>query len=362
MAAVECAPQVAAALEDPASVLDRSARREIMTGTGYFPYGVPSLREAIASVLTTRYGLPTRPAEVLVTTGGQQGIDLLIRCELAAGQPAIAEDPTFPGGLDALQRSATRLVGVPAGDVARLGHALQAHHPGLVYLIPSYQNPVGLSMPLATRESVVSLAAAHPDVVFIDDMVMADAGLTDAALPPPLAALAPGLANVVTIGSLSKIYWGGLRTGWIRAPEGIIARLTAAKSATDLGSTAYQQAVVAAVVAGQHDEIRKWRRDWLRLRYNALDGAFRERLPGWTWAPPEGGLTIWARLPGETDSGAFAEAALRHGVAVVPGRLLSVGDSPDAARHVRIAFTRPPGQLAAAAEALAAVGQTGTAG
>ncbi|HEY1705039.1 MAG TPA: PLP-dependent aminotransferase family protein [Trebonia sp.] len=362
MAAVDCAPQVAAALEDPATVLDRSARREIMTGTGYFPYGVPSLRAAIASVLTTRYGLPTRPAEVLVTTGGQQGIDLLIRCELAAGQPAIAEDPTFPGGLDALQRSATRLVGVPAGDVARLGHALQAHHPGLVYLIPSYQNPVGLSMPLATRESVVSLAAAHPDVVFIDDMVMADAGLTDAALPPPLAALAPGLANVVTIGSLSKTYWGGLRTGWIRAPEGIIARLTAAKSATDLGSTAYQQAVLAAVVAGQHDEIRKWRRDWLRLRYDALAGAFRERLPGWTWTPPEGGLTIWARLPGETDSGAFAEVALRHGVAVVPGRLLSVGGSPDAARHVRIAYTRPPGQLAAAAEALAAAGQAGTTG
>jgi DNA-binding transcriptional MocR family regulator len=354
MADVECAPQVAAALEDPASMLDRATRREITGSTGYFPYGVPLLRAAIASVLTTRYGLPTRPEEVLVTTGGQQALDLLARSELAPGQSAVTEDPTFPGGLDALRRSATRLVGVPPGDISRLERAVEAHRPGLVYLVPTYHNPLGTSLSLASREAVIALAAAHPDVVFIDDMVMADMGLTDTALPPTLAALAPGLPNVVTIGSLSKAYWCGLRIGWIRAPEGIIARLAATKSAADLGSAAYQQAVVAAVVAGQHDEIVKWRRDWLRPQYDALADAFRERLPDWTWTTPKGGLTVWARLPGETDSGAFAEVALRHGVAVVPGRLLSAGDSPDAARHVRIAYTRPPEQMADAVSALAA--------
>jgi DNA-binding transcriptional MocR family regulator len=191
-------------------------------------------------------------------------------------------------------------------------------------------------------------------------MVLADTGLTDADPPPPLSALAPSLPNVVTIGSLSKTYWGGLRTGWIRAPEGIVARLAAAKAASDLGSTAYQQAVVAALMASRHDEIVKWRRGWLRPRYEALAGALRARLPSWTWTAPDGGLTIWARLPDGADSGAFAQAALRQGVAVVPGRLLSVaGDSADAARHLRIAFTQSADRLTAAGDALAAAA-TGT--
>src|SRR5262249_7648213 len=148
--------------------------------------------------------------------------------------------------------------------------------------------------------------------------------------------------NVVTVGSLSKLYWGGLRVGWVRAPSGIVARLAAAKAAADLGSTAYQQGVVATVVAGQHDAIVKWRAEWARSRYDAVAAGLRSFLPAWDWPPPSGGLTIWARLPGtgaagggtagggaagggpgSPDSSAFAQAALRRGVAVVPGRLLS---------------------------------------
>ena len=353
MAAVDCPPQVATALDNPASVIDRAVRREVTGGTGYYPYGVPSLRAAIATTLTARHGLPTRAADVIITTGGQQALDLLIRREVVPGQPVVAEDPTFPGALDALHRSGARLIGVRPGDVERLERAVQAHRPGLVYLIPTYQNPVGISLPLAARQRVVALAAANPDVVFVDDMTLADVALNDSAPPPPLAALAPDLLNIVTIGSLSKTYWGGLRTGWIRAPEGILAGVAAAKSAADLGSTAYQQAVVAALVAGRHDEIVKWRADWLRPRYAAVTSALRAHLPGWTWAEPEGGLTIWARLPADIDSDAFAQAALRRGVAVVPGRLLSVADNTtDAARHIRIAFTRPPDQLTAAIETL----------
>lgn len=353
MATVDCAPQVAAALDDPGSVLDRATRREVTSGTGYFPYGTPSLRTAIAAMLTTRHELASRAGQVIVTTGGQQAFDLLVRSEIAPGQPVIAEDPTFPGALDSLHRSKARLVGVPVGDVARLERAVAAHQPGLVYLIPTYQNPVGTSLPLAARERVIALAAANPDVVFVDDMTLADVALTDSVPPPPLAALAPDLPNVVTIGSLSKTHWGGLRTGWIRAPEGIVARLAAAKAAADLGSTAYQQAIVAALIAGQHDEILKWRADWLRPRYAAITGALGAHLPAWTWMRPEGGLTIWARLPGDADSGAFTQAALRRGIAVVPGRLLSVADdASDAARYVRMAFTQPPDRLTAAVKAL----------
>jgi DNA-binding transcriptional MocR family regulator len=352
---------VAEALDDPAALLSAAQRRAVTSSTGYFPSGYPDLRAAIAALFTTRHGLPTRPEEIIVTTGAQQALDLLIRCELVPGQPALVEDPTFPGMLDALHRAGARPVGVPPGDLDRLERAIAAHRPGLAYLIPTYQNPVGLSLPLDARQRVVTLARAHPEVTFIDDLAMTPVTFAAAAPPPPLAALAPGLPNLVTVGSLSKTYWGGLRTGWVRAPEGIIARLAAAKAATDLGGTAYQQAIVAALLSHRDDEILRWRAEWLRPRYEAISAALCACLPDWQWTRPEGGLTIWARLPDRhgADSGAFAQAALRHRVAVVPGRLLSATAEADAARHVRLAFTQPPATLTAAIKALATIALAG---
>jgi DNA-binding transcriptional MocR family regulator len=358
MATVDCAPQVAAALDDPTALLSAAQRRAVITSTGYFPYGYPDLRAAIAATLTTRHGVPTRPAEVIVTTGAQQALDLLVRCELGPGQPALVESPTFSGMLDALHRAGARPVGVPPGDLDRLERAITAHRPGLAYLITTHQNPVGLSLPLDARQRVVALARAHPDVVIIDDLANSPVTFTGTAPPPPLAALARDTPNLVTVGSLSKAYWGGLRVGWVRATDGIIARLAAAKAATDLGSTAYQQAIVAALMTRCDEEILRWRAEWLRPRYEAISTALRACLPDWRWTPPDGGLTIWARLPDSWggDSGGFAQAALRQGVAVVPGRLLSAtADPDDAARHVRLAFTQPPGTLTAAIKTLASI-------
>jgi DNA-binding transcriptional MocR family regulator len=214
---------------------------------------------------------------------------------------------------------------------------------------------------------VVRLAAAHPETLFVDDMTLAELPLADGPRRPPLAALAPRQANVASVGSLSKLYWGGLRTGWIRATGGLMARLAAAKAAADLGSTAFQQGVVAALLRDQHEDIVKWRGEWLRFRHDALADALRSWLPGWTWPEPEGGLTLWVRLPGPADSSALAQAALRRGVALVPGRLLSAsgaaasgiqkanGPAIAASQHVRLAFAQPPDVLRAAARKLAAL-------
>jgi DNA-binding transcriptional MocR family regulator len=158
---------------------------------------------------------------------------------------------------------------------------------------------------------------------------------------------------VVTLGSFSKTYWGGLRTGWVRAPEGIIARLAAAKAAADLGSPSFQQAIVAALIRSSHEEIVAYRADWARQRYTAVEAALTGFLPEWTWTPPSGGLTLWARRPGDADSGGFAQAALRRGVAVVPGRLLSV--SAERSPWLRLAFTLSPDDLTTAVKALASV-------
>ncbi len=134
--------------------------------------------------------------------------------------------------------------------------------------------------------------------------------------------------------------------------------MAAAKAAADLGSAAFPQAIAAALLNDEHDDIVKWRREWLRARHDALAGALRTALPAWTWPEPDGGLTLWVRLPRlakPADSGAFAQAALRHGVAVVPGRLLSAGreGSGQASEYLRLAFTQPPDVLVRSAVALA---------
>jgi DNA-binding transcriptional MocR family regulator len=351
MASVECAPIVAEALRSPGDLLGAGELSRLTAGAGYLPYGLPGLRAAIAAMLTAAHSVPTSADEVLVTTGAQQALDLLVRCEVAPGQAVVTEDPTFPGFLDALQRADARPVGVPPGEVARIADAVALHRPALVYLIPSFHNPTGLVLPAGARADLVELARRYPDVTFIDDMSMADLRLGDQPPPPPLAALAPRLPNVVTVGSFSKAYWGGLRTGWVRAPEGIIARLGAAKAAADLGSPSYEQAITAALIRDHHDEILKSRADWARERYAVIAAALSSRLPDWTWTPPAGGLTIWARLPGDADSSAFAQAALRRGVAVIPGRLLSV--SARRSPWLRLAFVRPPEELTAAVKLLA---------
>jgi len=356
VAAIDCAPQAAAALHDPGTVLSVPEREQATRGTGYHPYGLPGLRAAIASMLTAFHGIPTAPDQVLVTAGGQQALDLLLRCEVAPGHPVVTDNPTYPGFIDALYRSGARPVGVPPGDMGRLADVVAVHQPALAYLTPTHQNPTGFVLPAAERHEIIALARRHPGVTFIDDLTLAELPLgpgDTGPQPPPLAALAPRLPNVVTVGSFSKTYWGGLRTGWVRAPEGIIARLAAAKAVADLGSPPYQQAILAALVRSSHEEIVAYRVDWARQRYTAMAAALTTFLPGWTWTAPTGGLTVWARRPGDADSGGFAQAALRRGVAVVPGRLLSV--SAERSPWVRLAFTLPPDDLATAVKALASV-------
>jgi DNA-binding transcriptional MocR family regulator len=360
---VDCAPQVATALTDPASVAGPGDMRAVLQTSGYFPHGLPVLREVIADHLTRRLGLPSTPEQVMVTTGSQQALDLVIRAEVLPGQPVAVEDPTFPGVLDTLHRCGASVIGIAAdggADPARVAHVLRTHRPALVYLIPTHHNPTGLVMPAGQRQRITALAAANPETVFVDDMTLAELPLRDGAPPPPLAAYADRGAgdNLVTVGSLSKIYWGGLRIGWIRASSGLVGRLAAAKAAADLGSPAFWQLIAAGMLADRHDEILKWRGEWLRPRYEALTQALGTRLPQWSWPVPDGGPTLWVRLPRcdpgtPADGGAFAQAALRRGIAVVPGRLLSASDRDGASEHIRLAFTQPPEVLVRAVDTLA---------
>ena len=190
--AVECAPIVAEALQSPRDVLGARALSRLTLGTGYLPYGLAELRAAIASMLTPPTRVPTSAAEVLVTTGAQQALGLLVQSEVTPGQVVVTEDPTFPGFLDVVQRAGGRLVGVPPGDVAAIADAVAVHRPALVYLIPSFHNPTGALLPAAARRDIVELARRHPDVTVIDDLAIAELPLADG--PPGWLAAATAAA------------------------------------------------------------------------------------------------------------------------------------------------------------------------
>ncbi|HEY4453486.1 MAG TPA: PLP-dependent aminotransferase family protein [Pseudonocardiaceae bacterium] len=341
-----CPPQVVAALDDPRSVLDAATRRALHEGSGYHVYGLDIARAAIAERLTVDHQLPTAPEQIFVTTGAQQAIDLLLRTHVATGQAVLVEDPTFAGALDAVQRAGGRLVGLPADDgldPAELAAACRAHRAAVVYLVLTNHNPTGRVVEAVERRRIAEFAASAPETLFIDDLTLAELNVTNEPNPPPLAAIDPRLSNVVTVGSVDKTYWGGMRVGWVRARPDVIRKLAAAKAAADLGGPGLPQAIAAALLTTQHAEIVAWRSARLRESLAALESGLHAELPEWMWPEPRGGLSLWVLLGEDCDGGVFSQAALREGVVVVPGRLLSA--THRRRNRIRIAFSEPPERL-----------------
>ena len=316
---------------------------------GYSALGLPSLRRAIARHLEAR-GLPTADSQVLVTSGAQQAIALAGALLLRRGETALVESPTFLGALDALGASGATLLPVEVGpDGLRpdaLRTALRVRPARLLYLTPTFHNPTGGTLPEAARREIVRLAAeAH--LAILEDESLVDIALT-ATPPPSFAALAPQ-APVLSIGSLSKLCWGGLRIGWIRAPEPVITRLASLKVASDLGSSMLSQ-VVAVRLLERADEVRRLRRAQITAQRDALAAALAQHLPDWSWTLPEGGLSMWVRLP-HGDASELAQVALRHGVSLLSGPSISAdGGHP---QHLRLVYVHEPDVIAEAVTRLA---------
>jgi DNA-binding transcriptional MocR family regulator len=307
----------------------------------YYPLGLPPLRQALAAYYAAM-GLPTRPDEILVTNGAQQGIALSAALYLQRGDTALVEDPTYFGALDAFRAVGARLSGLPverAGvSPAVLRDRISATAARLVYITPTYQNPTGAVMPHATRKEAARIAAEF-GVPLIDDGTLAELVL-DGPPPPPIAAFDPD-APIVTIGSLSKLLWPGLRIGWVRAPEPIIGRLARLKSCTDLASPLLTQAIAVRLLASL-PAARELRRRELRPRRDLLAALLAEHLPDWTFRRPAGGLFLWTKLP-SGDAREFAQTCLRHGVVVLPGPVMSASDRYTA--YLRLPFLAEPATL-----------------
>jgi DNA-binding transcriptional MocR family regulator len=206
-----------------------------------------------------------------------------------------------------------------------------------VYVVPTYQNPTGSILPEAKRRELARLADDHRTLIVEDLTPTLGTGL---GLPPPIGAFAsPG--RVVTIGSLSKGGWGGLRIGWVRADRAVVMRLAAAKAIDDHGSSILSQAVAIRVLADAAAHAERAERESL-LRREAAAAAIREQLPDWRVTPSRGGLSLWVRLP-SGDAESFSRVAAGHGVIVRPGPVAS----PQGAfrDHIRVAVGEEPERL-----------------
>jgi DNA-binding transcriptional MocR family regulator len=307
----------------------------------YYPLGLPPLRQALAAYYAAM-GLPTRPEQILVTNGAQQGIALSAALYLQRGDTALVEDPTYFGALDAFRAIGARLSGLPVEGAgvspAVLRDRISATAARLIYLTPTYQNPTGAVMPRAARKEAARIAA-EIGVPLIDDGTLAELVL-DSPPPPPIAAFDPE-APILTIGSLSKLLWPGLRIGWVRAPEPIIGRLARLKSATDLASPLLTQAIAVRLLASLK-KARELRCRELRPRRDLLAALLAEHLPDWRFRLPAGGLFLWTKLP-SGDAREFAQTSLRHGVVVLPGPVMSASDRYTA--YLRLPFLAEPETL-----------------
>jgi DNA-binding transcriptional MocR family regulator len=314
---------------------------ELADGHGYLPLGYPPLRRAIAAHLTAR-GLATDEEEILVTAGAQQALSLLASYYVTPGTVVVVEDPTFPGAIDAFRTAGARILTVPVGqagaDAGLLAATISQNQVRAVYLMPTFHNPTGSVVPAQARRELARLCQLS-GIPFIEDNTLTELALGTEP-PLPLAAYARD-ARIASVGSLSKVFWAGLRVGWIRAPRSLIAQLGRLKAVADLGTSLVSQAIAVNLLADA-DRIWDLRRHELAERLALLQDLLGRHLPGWAWRSPGGGLCVWARMP-DGSSTELAQIASRHGVLIAPGPVMSPTGRFD--EYVRLPFDYRPATL-----------------
>ncbi|MBD9367729.1 PLP-dependent aminotransferase family protein [Xanthomonas sp. XNM01] len=322
-----------------------------LAGDGYLPAGLPALQASIAA-LYVRRGLPTRSDQIVVTSGALSAIAVVARALSQPGDRIAVETPGYPNAMEALRLGGARLVGTPLADplgetgwdTAGFEATLRQTRPRLAYLIPDFQNPTGFLMDDATRAHHAAALHAAGTLAIVDESLQATA-LSDAPMPAPFARHAP---DAVSVGSASKLCWGGLRVGWIRAPMALVERIVAARVQLDLGSSLFDQLVVNELLAA--DEVFATRRDQVRAQRDALAQALRDHLPAWRFRLPDGGLTLWVQLP-HGSATRLCRMLERSGVHLAPGPVFGVEGGLDT--WLRIPYAKPAAQLVEAVQQMA---------
>ncbi|WP_157248313.1 PLP-dependent aminotransferase family protein [Nonomuraea typhae] len=316
--------------------LGRSAR--LLLESGEPDAGLPELRELIAARHTAE-GRPTRPDQILITSGARAAMTLLITH--LAPRRAVVENPAFHGTLALLRRSGTRMAPVrvtaSGWDPGQLARAFGEAAGHLACLIPDFHNPTGALMDRETRRLIAGLAETHRVTVICDE-TMRDLDLRDTPSPEPR------IPGSVTVGSMSKSVWGGLRTGWIRAPAALIRELLLDPMSGVCAPPPMEQ-LLACELFPHLDALLNRRRAELRTQRDHLAARLREH-EDWTFTLPEGGLTLWLRTRTDT----LVQQAALAGLDLLPGPAFSPNGT--LTHWLRLPYTAPPATLDRAVDRL----------
>ncbi|OBA96457.1 GntR family transcriptional regulator [Mycobacteriaceae bacterium 1482268.1] len=347
----------AAALSAPAAAVSEAfadATRDItpyLHRVGHELVGVDVLRQAIAERYCAR-GLPTEPDEILVTTGALHAIGLILTTYVQPGDRVLVEQPTYHGALSAITTAGARPVPVAmtedGWELDAIQAAVQQLSPSLAYFILDNQNPTGLTMPPRDRKRLAGIIADNRTRTVIDETIL-DMWLDEPVPEPMAAAMATRRDLVLTVGSMSKSFWGGLRIGWIRAERASVATIAALRPSIDMGTPVLEQ-LAAARLLGRRDEILPERRAILRARRAYLLSLLDRHLPDWEPGTGVGGMSLWVRLPAPMST-ALSAAASRMGLELPAGPRFGVDGTLE--RFVRVPYALPEDELSAAIELLA---------
>ncbi len=321
--------------------------------------GFAPLRNWVAQQLRAQ-GQVLDASQVLITTGSQQGLDLVGKVMVDAGAPIAVETPTYLGALQAFnpyEPIYTSLAGDADGPLPEAIRALPHDAPGtrFAYLIPNFQNPTGRVMPEARRAALVAAAQAAR-IPLVEDNPYGELWF-EAAPPAPLAARWP--EGVLYLGSFSKVLTPGFRLGYLVAPPALYPKLLQAKQAADLHTPGFNQRVVYEVIKNGFLDLHV---PTIRARYRSQRDAMAEALgqhmpEGCEWQRPMGGMFFWLRLPAGCDALALLPKAVAAGIAYVPGSAFyaHTANHPADDRTLRLSFvTLTPAELH---EAVAVLGR-----
>ncbi len=328
-----------------AAQMTRIAQQSAAKALQYGPTeGFAETKDVIREVMAAE-GMSPEPEDVIVTTGGQQAIDLICKALIDPGDVIVAEGPTYPGAVPVFcsYEAETRQVEMDADGMridlleellAELDR--EGRRPKFIYSVPTFQNPGGVTMALARRRRLVEIARER-EILVVEDNPYGLLRYEGSALPP-LYRLDGG-DYVLYVGTLSKILSPGIRVGWACAPPPVMRKIVLGKQAADLCTSTLSQYFVREYFAEGRwlDYVGKLARIYRSRRDAMLDALARHFPAQATWSEPEGGLFVWATLPDYIDTTDLLAKALRENVAFVPGQAAFV--EPRGTHSMRLNFS-----------------------
>lgn len=310
----------------PVSAIGEAAQKVLTTiGADALQYsnseGLPVLRELIAARYAAVHGLSISPEQILITNGSQQGLDLLGKVLLNEGDRVLIEEPGYLGAIQSLSVYRPEFTAVPVTsegmDLELLGGASRGKRAKMLYTVPTFQNPSGISYGESTRRQIAELAEKH-DFLVVEDDPYGELRFRGEKTRPIYAY---GPERTILLGSFSKTVAPGLRIGWLVAPKPIYRKLLVAKQASDLHTSSMNQHVLARFLADNDlDQHIQRITDAYGGQCRNMIAAARRLLPEALrlWEP-EGGMFVWGELPAGMSAKSLFDCAVREKVVFVPG-------------------------------------------